>query len=868
MDYFTKLFKTYPLKKNLFNASIFLFIALIIDHFNVFTFIINAIGYPAFISLILIFILIIHNLKIFNLLELKTINYFDYYLFILVMSILGFNLFEFAFTQKLIINNYLCNYKTNISVVALIISFLIFCKRNNNISGNHLSNKALQTNTFNLKQLYDGDIPNNIEYIYLKDEEVNYDLLNRSQIINHIYSTISNCHTDGSFVMALKGEWGSGKTTVLNIVKQKISSDDNIIYIDEFDPWIYEDEKQLMITLFDSIMKEIKLDFSIMEIEKFKKSYLSVLSFNTNYNVDFIINNKLDVSTIKNIINDYLAMNNKRIVLVLDNLERCSTNNILFLLKTIHNLFDFKNFIYILSYDEKIMKKHFDDNSVFDYSYLEKIIQLEFTLPKINDDLMNNLIHKCLNNILRLKNESFDLEDINQVAQILAPNIENIRDFIRVVNSTFNSSFGKTNYLNKVDLMIYELLYLKNNQLIDEIYENKLFYISEDPFIYSYEYLLNLDEYNHDTTEYFNKLFGENRFNCIKYKSLLSFLFPNVNCYLKNSRFGNIIKFTESYFGKDKDWYEKSILNRRIFNGKYFESYFIKNETEFVILNQNIEAFIKQLNENDDDWMIGFNKIINTLKGYNQKYTFETIQLYLNSIKKNKLINVLLALYVNYEFLDDTPEFFGLNSKERAVIDIVEIISLMPNEDFEEFINSIKKEYRYLYLNKSIIYWLNAKKKRNEIFEYNRLSIFEDTINQQIDTIKLNQVNLYSEENYAMHNHVLLFDDTDYIKFLKEDIDDDFLPLYILDSLSVSTGTAGFGYKYDIERIECIYSLDYVKNTLSFINHPIAVFLLKILNNKPNSIFDEENIYYSKKWISLVELTHSYLSYIKEKSGK
>lgn len=867
MYYFTNLFKTYPLKKILFNASIILFIALIIDHFNAFTFILDSIGYPASISLIFIFLLIIYNLKLFNLFKLKTVNYFDYYLLILVISISVFNLFEFAFAEKFILNNYLCNYKTNISVIVLAIAFIIFFKRNNIISKNHLSNIISQTNTFNLKQLYDGDIPNNIEYIYLKDEEVNYDLLDRSQIINHIYSTISNCHTDGSFVMALKGEWGSGKTTVLNNVKQKISSNDNIIYIDEFDPWIYEDEKQLMITLFDSIMKEIKLDFSIMEIEKFKKSYLSVLSFNTNYNIDFIINNKLDLSTIKNIINDYLVMNDKQIVLVLDNLERCSTNNILFLLKTIHNLFDFKNFIYILSYDEKIMKKHFDDNSEFDYSYLEKIIQLEFTLPKINEDSMSYLIHRCLNNILRLKNENFDLEDINQVTQILAPNIENLRDFKRIVNSTFNSSFGKTNYLNKVDLMIYELLHLKNNQLINEIYKNKLFYISEDPFIYSYEYLLNLDKYNKDTTEYFNKLFGENRFDCIKYKNLLSFLFPNVNCYLKNSKSGNVIKFSESYFGKDKDWYTKSILNRRIFNGKYFESYFTKNETEFIVLNQNIESFIKQLNENDDDWIIGFNKIKNTLKGCNQKYTFETFQLYLNSIKKNKLINVLLALYANYEFLDDTPEFFGLNSKDRAVIDIAEIICLIPNEDFEEFINSIKKEYRYLYLNKSIIYWLNAKMKRNEIFEYNRLSIFEDTLNQQINTIKTNQVNIYSEEIYAIHNHVLLFDDNDYINFLKEDIDDDFLPLYILDSLSFSTGTGGFGYKYDTERIERIYSLDYVKNTLSFINHPIAAFLLKILNNKPNVMF-EENTYYSSEWISLGELTRSYLNYIKEKNKK
>lgn len=60
--------------------------------------------------------------------------------------------------------------------------------------------------------------------------------------------------------MPLKGAWGSGKTTILNNVKDKLSKE-NLVFIDE--PWVYNDEKSLLVAFFDSIMKEINCGFRV-----------------------------------------------------------------------------------------------------------------------------------------------------------------------------------------------------------------------------------------------------------------------------------------------------------------------------------------------------------------------------------------------------------------------------------------------------------------------------------------------------------------------------------------------------------------------------------------------------------------------------
>ncbi|CBL06607.1 KAP family P-loop domain [Megamonas hypermegale ART12/1] len=45
--------------------------------------------------------------------------------------------------------------------------------------------------------------------------------LHRDIIIEHIYNSILNVKADNSFVIGINGAWGSGKTTTVNIVKEK-----------------------------------------------------------------------------------------------------------------------------------------------------------------------------------------------------------------------------------------------------------------------------------------------------------------------------------------------------------------------------------------------------------------------------------------------------------------------------------------------------------------------------------------------------------------------------------------------------------------------------------------------------------------------
>lgn len=217
-------------------------------------------------------------------------------------------------------------------------------------------------NIFNLQQLYNNEIPKEVNFILLDDKAASYDLLNRSRTITQISNTIRSCNPETGFVMALKGEWGSGKTTIIKnvettIKKDKITLSEDIIFIDDFEPWIYDDKKSLIMGFFDKIMNEINCGFSINEINVFTKKYLNTFSLNTNYFNVSMLDGDVDIEKIKTIINDYMECNNKKIVLILDNLERCSSKNIIFLLKNIHNIFDFKRIIYILSYDEKILKK-------------------------------------------------------------------------------------------------------------------------------------------------------------------------------------------------------------------------------------------------------------------------------------------------------------------------------------------------------------------------------------------------------------------------------------------------------------------------------------------------------------------------------
>lgn len=802
------------------------------------------------------------SLNLFSLLKLKSVNYIDFYSIIILLGVYIYKIFLNNFQKEFLINDY----KKNSITIILWICSVIILTRYILITYVSLKNSKKSNNVLDLKELYNNKIPKETEFVYISDEDVDYDLLERDKIINQISNTIINCNNNSKFVISLKGAWGAGKTTILNNVKKKLDSKE-IIYINDFEPWMYNDKKSLLIAFFDSIMKKINCGFRINEIDVFNKTYLRNVTSNLEYNLGDLFQKDIDIERVKKIINKYLESNNKRIVLVLDNLERCSSEQILFILTTIHNLFNFNRIIYILSYDEQIMKKIFEEELKLDYSYIEKIVQLEFRVPKIDDNVLTNIISACLKNYLFNSKQEIQTDELDKIVKIVTSIIKDLRDLKRIINSTFYASFQKEQYLNCIDMLLSEIISLKNPELWQEISKHRQFYISEDRLVYESEYMYDARKYNIDTRNYFDKLFENNSCEVKQYEPILSYMFPNVNKYIKEKEYKtgeNRIQFVaEGFSFHDKDSYRKSVMQKRIYNGKFFDLYFNKTENEFVKIDKEINRFILELNKgnyNDIELFEEYFKVEKIYPGWIEKYTLETFQIYINKINKDKLLDLLRVMYYSYYYVDKTPLFFQGNARDRAEVIISDIITLLSDNDFELFIKEIEKDYCNIYFIRRVLYWQNLESSEETINErYNKLN---ELYENMIKTIKENKINMYSFENYNINNMVIFFDDDEYMDYIKNCINSDNLMLFILDCITISTSTGKYmyGYKFQKERIDKFYGWYKAKKELEdYPNSKLKEFLMISMNTPSTNQLDEENTYRTDKWISLDDLVIKYL---------
>ena len=710
----------------------------LIDYFNIFSKIAERKEF-IFLGIIILILAVIKILdfKPWNLYKLTTVNYTDSFL---VSSIIAL----FVYSIKIDICNKEQYYKT-ITIICL--SFLLLILELIRIRKiNKIEKNEEPANVYDLKELYDGKIENkNNGLILIKEKEVDYDLLERGNIINKLYEVVTKCYNGEKFVLSLQGEWGSGKTTIINNFKKLIKDDSNIIIIDDFDPWSYEDEQAMFKGMFDSIMKKIGINFSIRDISNFLNFYIDAIFNNSKYENKYKIAKKyyLDIdksNKLKSIINTYLKNNNKKILFIIDNIERADKDNINLLFKLVNNIFNFDNVIYLLSFDDNRMKEIFKNDFNSNYKYLKKIIQLEVKVPKIDENVMKDVVGRCIKNLMKLYEINFNEKDNEKTIELLAQKIKDLRELKIYLNSVISFNKLLNNNLNIQDTMLLELIKSQNVELYEEIWRNRKYFISEDTTIFGKSYNYDTREFNKKAKNYFDKLFilQTNK----EYKEILAFMFPYVGNYLNDRE----VRTENTQYFNGKEDYQTNLKNKRIFNARYFELYFSQCNNEFTIINKIIEEFIKTINNEKDIEIINnaFGEVINIYKNWVQKFTFETLQLHLNEVKPKylllKIINKHLKQY------DDTVIFFGLSALRRIHIIMAELITEISREEFDEFTKKIEKDYSKMWTIKEIIYWIeNGKNSFKEENKYRKdrlnsilTTMAENVISNNIDILNKN----------------------------------------------------------------------------------------------------------------------------------
>ena len=644
-------------------------------------------------------------------------------------------IFSVGYFVFVTILNMLEIYKIYILCFMFFLSVMIFFVRKWRYEKADTKADEYKGNTIDLKELYEGKISSLDEILLLDESEVDYDLMERHSIINHLYNTLCNCKPQKRFVISLEGKWGVGKSTILRNVKRMIQEQQkDIVVIDDFDPWTYGTEESIVENFFCCLLNNNDLKINTLEMRN-SVSVLSKAVIASTEKSDWFERTFLKEKTVeesKKQINEYLRLCGKKIVIFIDNLDRINDEKILFLFKLIGNVLEFDRMIFVVSFDPEVVCNILETQSNIGYNYLEKIIQMQIRVPENDKDVLANVVQVCTMNLLnRYGLDQEKIADYKAFVEDICDSIKDIREYKRVVNSIIVKVVSNTSYLSRRDLLTIEYIKMKNFTLYQTIYKNGRYFISEGKMYNVETYLTTFQKEQHEkeAKRFLEELFDkkENR----RYQKMLARVFPYINRFCDKSGYTGVKTLTSEQIEK----------SRGIASAKYFPLYFCDTENELSILGGSVEKYIREINSNEEDVEKGIKNILNGLGSKAHREILEVLQLYIPEIDKKKLYELSITLIDCYWSIDNTSMFFMLNARRRCTVLIWEILRLVEEKEFQLILQYLSKAYDKIEMLSEVSYWFERNvedKKRHEELK--------ELIDKLVNDIITNKINLYDNQ--------------------------------------------------------------------------------------------------------------------------
>lgn len=554
---------------------------------------------------------------------------------------------------------------------------------------------------------------------------------------------ILNYSQDETFILSIEGEWGSGKTTLINFIKNEIKNSEkkyNYRFI-HFNPWLLTDIDQVVKLFFDELMKiliSISFDAKLKEdmIKDFKNFASLILPDSLRVDVGFVKvgykpkdillpKSEKSLEEIKENINKYLKKLDKKIIIIIDDIDRLTDQETEFIFRLTKGIADFDNLIYILLYDKKVVTKSLEKfKSENGQKYLEKIVQYPLTIPKPHKTTIKNLLFKELDKILeRLQAEQvdyiFNKETWNQVHLVIEKYIKTVRDINQIVNIvSFEYPIIATE-VNFTDFFIISLIKLKNHALY-ELIQNK----PNDFFI---------DKHRTYKPEEEQKRILENFENNMKefrdFKDLLEIIFPIFSKYDYRPSGSHKTKYINNIYHFE-NYFSFSTSDDKMSMKEYYE---IKK----LFISSDFEAFEKLLLEADKNQKSSY--FIDMFKEFDEHIEQEEIEnIFLNTLK---IIPKLQA--------KDTLMFYVYSSYEKLAYDV-----LIKHPNVDKFILNFYKTNEEVELKSKVKLLEKIKNGIEGLHGYKKLNILDETFSELKNIIK-EELELITFHNMSSYNGIL-----------------------------------------------------------------------------------------------------------------
>lgn len=214
-------------------------------------------------------------------------------------------------------------------------------------------------------------------------------LLGHDVIVQTLKEFIESNEMISSSSVAIHGDWGTGKTSIMTTLHSKL--DNEKIEVLFFEAWKYEYTNPSLGLIAEITEKYLKKDVALAQNIIKAAIYIltdKFLGLDLNQTERVIRGNRERMISLTDELKKIIAHINKRLVIIIDDLDRCDVENALQILSLMKLFLSVDNCVIIAAVDFKRLqqawKKKYqildsDDNDSRDY--LDKIFQIRIAIP-------------------------------------------------------------------------------------------------------------------------------------------------------------------------------------------------------------------------------------------------------------------------------------------------------------------------------------------------------------------------------------------------------------------------------------------------------------------------------------------------------
>lgn len=498
------------------------------------------------------------------------------------------------------------------------------------------------------------------------------DIFNRRPFVKGISNLIlTGPCDDAALFVALYGKWGSGKSSICNLLREMVKSDlKDVVFLD-FSPWQYSYDSDLQSAYFELLADKL-FQISEMSVASSCKSfsaYMRCAGFHRklgsiHWLIDVLriwfFNSVHTHDELSKKFKSIISQGGKRIIVVIDDLERLPSDQVCNVIRFIKANGDLPGVVYLVLSDENylagaimqmipnIKNSHIDNGR----EYLEKIFPFRLEVPPINPIILQRFVKEHVTEVLNkygLNDKVKEIDVDNEIADFVVT----MRDAKCILNGfvyeldVAKAQVGERTYVNRHigDMLALNILRLKHPIVYSIL--PKLYWLFVESHFSTNAYL---EDNGGIKEEVLKRRFPE--LNDNDWQELIQFMSQRLDIKKSSNGVTFVIYSPQS---------SEKVLNYRLASSLNFNDYFLLGNGQNIVAEDDMKAFLEKIKN------VEYPKdLISRLDSTNELvillYALEAQELFRNDMMERAYLKTLVemsALSLQNAQLPESYELWG-----------------------------------------------------------------------------------------------------------------------------------------------------------------------------------------------------------------